>query len=467
MKINNNISAKLSLYKLNKANDKYGSSLEKLSSGKKLVRSSDDPSAYSTARKIRDQIKGLRMAKRNALDAVSLMNTAEGALEEVHSMLQKMKELSMKATNETMVKIDKMNVQNEFNELAKEISRISSASEFNKKPLLDGSFENVFHIGANKGESIYCKIEKIDAEKLLLQGSNSAKIEVSGAAADNGTGTLANTADTYEVVSKSDYTGATINFANSITNEAATNYILTDTNGDAVATSSNGLVYSEIIAAPAVNADTITFVNSVVDGEVMLSGSVGVGEAKGKSDITGHLLGKGEYEISTDNIPAGFNVGLKDTDGKIIALGATDLIGTAAANASLVTEWVDVKDTSISMLSQNAETNMSGKILVEDEGIDITAYENAEKAVSAVDNAIAIVSSQRSRLGAYQTRLENSVKTLEQGELTFTEVVSKIEDLDMAEEMVELTKQQILVQAGTAMLSQANARPESLLRILN
>ena len=144
-----------------------GKSIEKLSSGMKINRAGDDAAGLYISEKMRGQIRGLSMASKNAQDGISLIQTAEGALDEVHSMLQRMRELAVQAANDTNVSEDRTALQAEIDQLASEITAISSRSEFNTQTLLDGSFSGkIFHIGANDGQSISLTISAMDASAL-------------------------------------------------------------------------------------------------------------------------------------------------------------------------------------------------------------------------------------------------------------------------------------------------------------
>ncbi len=178
MKINHNISALNAYRNLSTNTTNTNKSLEKLSSGLRINKASDDAAGLAISEKMRSQIRGLNMAERNALDGVSLIQTAEGSLSSVHEMLQRMRELTVQSANGTYTDEDRNAIQEEFNQLTKEIDRVSQTTEFNSAKLLNGSKPNFsFQIGANAGQTIDLTIKQMSAEKLGL-GSAATPLNV-------------------------------------------------------------------------------------------------------------------------------------------------------------------------------------------------------------------------------------------------------------------------------------------------
>ncbi|APC07878.1 flagellin Hag [Neomoorella thermoacetica] len=281
MRINNNIAALNAYRNLSATNEAMSKSMEKLSSGLRINRAADDAAGLAISEKMRGQIRGLNQAVRNAQDAISLIQTAEGALNETHSILQRMRELAVQAANDTLTTQDRGNIKDELKQLKAELDRIASTTEFNTQKLLNGSFTNkVFHIGANKDQNITLSIKAMNASAL------------------------------------------------------------------------------------------------------------------GKSGIKGTFL-------------------------------------------SAITSVIASKQQSI-----------------------------AEVLINRLDDAIKDVSTERSKLGAYQNRLEHTIANLQTAAENLTAAESRIRDLDMAQEMMAFTKNQILSQAGTAMLAQANQVPATVLQLL-
>lgn len=166
MIINHNITALNTHRQLSSATNAQSKSMEKLSSGLRINSAADDAAGLAISEKMRGQIRGLDQATRNSQDGISLIQTAEGALNETHDILQRMRELAVQSGNDTNVEADRQSVQDEFDQLAKEITRISSTTEFNTQKLLDGSGDFTFQIGANKDQSLTVTIDAMDATKL-------------------------------------------------------------------------------------------------------------------------------------------------------------------------------------------------------------------------------------------------------------------------------------------------------------
>ncbi|KZE70238.1 MULTISPECIES: flagellin Hag [Paenibacillus] len=180
MIINHNIAAMNTHRQLSVNTGNTNKAIEKLSSGLRINRAGDDAAGLAISEKMRGQIRGLDMASKNAQDGISLIQTAEGALNETHSILQRMRELSVQSANDTNTTVDRGALQKEVDELSKEITRISSTTEFNTKKLLDGSASGVvFHIGANASQNISLSIGSMDASTLGVAQSATSGIDIS------------------------------------------------------------------------------------------------------------------------------------------------------------------------------------------------------------------------------------------------------------------------------------------------
>jgi len=180
MRINHNISALNTYRQLSFNNTQTAKNLEKLSSGYRINRAGDDAAGLAISEKMRGQIRGLEMATKNAQDGISLIQTAEGALAETHSILQRMRELAVQAANDTNTDTDRFELQKEINQLAEELTRIGKNTEFNTKKLLDGSFSGTFHIGANSNQSISLSINDMTAEALKVVAENAVVVADGG-----------------------------------------------------------------------------------------------------------------------------------------------------------------------------------------------------------------------------------------------------------------------------------------------
>jgi len=380
MRINHNI-ASLNTYRQLTTNNLAGSkSLEKLSSGYRINRAGDDAAGLAISEKMRGQIRGLDQAARNSQDGISLIQTAEGALAETHSMLQRMRELAVQSNNGTNTSDDLAEIQKEIDELNDEIDRIANKTEFNTKTLLDGSLgvqaaDGTITIAALTSAGITASVSGVASGETLTFTVNEGTNEITVAGTSSGISqTLAYSGDVNTVAA-----GTTLNF-NAIGLRLSFS-ALTD------------------FSTATYSTKTITTTGT------QLSFQIGANQA------------------TTLNIAIG--------DMRSTVLGATAGNGNVA-NVSVV--------------------NVSTQAF--DDNIEV------------IDAAIKEVSAQRSSLGAWQNRLEHTINNLQASSENLTASESRIRDVDMAKEMMEYTKNNILTQAAQAMLAQANQQPQGVLQLL-
>ncbi|MDH7577281.1 MAG: flagellin [Bacillota bacterium] len=310
MIINHNISALNAWRGLSVTNSAMSKSLEKLSSGLRINRAADDAAGLAISEKMRGQIRGLNQAVRNAQDGISLIQTAEGALNETEAILQRMRELATQASNDTLTQDDRIQIQKEINQLTEEIQRVGVTTEFNTQQLLDGGFSTKnFHIGANESQTLTITINDMRSVSISTTGS-------------------------------------------------------------------------------------------------LGTGGLGIATSAGGGTTAANYIEKLAY-----------------------------FTGTVVAYASGY-------------------------------AVNVTGQASAEAAITTFQNAIDTVSTERAKLGAYQNRLEHTIANLGVAAENLTAAESRIRDVDMAQEMMNFTRQQILMQAGTVMLAQANMAPQTVLRLL-
>lgn len=328
MIINHNLNAMNAHRNMGINNTQSGKAMEKLSSGLRINRAGDDAAGLAISEKMRGQIRGLDQAARNSQDGISLIQTGEGALQETHSILQRMRELAVQSANDTNVGADRSAIQKEMDQLAKEITRIADQTEFNTKNLLgDGAGTEIkLHVGANKNQTIGLTISKMDAATLGV-----------------------------------------------------------------------------------VNADARSAVATV-------AGVLSVAAA------TAVIAGTGATAITTTPEVVG-----------VTAVTAVTGVEAVAAGAG---------------------------------GIFIDSQTAAEDAIATINSAITTVSSERANLGAMQNRLEHTISNLNNTSENLQAAESRIRDVDMAKEMMNFSKNNILNQAAQAMLAQANQQPQAVLQLL-
>lgn len=407
MIINNNVMALNAWRSLGQTNSALAKSLEKLSSGMRINRAADDAAGLAISEKMRGQIRGLSQAVRNAQDGISLIQTAEGALNETHSILQRLRELAVQAANDTATDEDRQKIQDEINQLTQEISRVSNTTEFNTKNLLAGAFtDQTFHIGANQDQNIKLSVNAMDAKSL---GVTSDKGAVSGIGVAGSAG------------------GVIVEIA-----------------GNTLGSS-----YTVQLQRPGTSGAETT---------AKMSGSTLV------VDLAWHTSGTATVVIDAtlDDVVAAINnaVGVPP-DMVITAELATGATGSTTA--------VSESQTLAPELSKAAVPGTNGRVLEDAKvvgGILVSTKELANSAITVINDAIIGVSVERSKLGAVQNRLEHTITNLGVAAENLTAAESRIRDVDMAQEMMNFTKRQILIQAGTVMLAQANMAPQAVLRLL-
>jgi flagellin len=443
MIINNNISAMNTYRQLTVNNALSSKSLERLSSGLRINRAGDDAAGLAISEKMRGQIRGLKQATRNAQDGISLIQTAEGALNETHAILQRMRELATQAANQTNNDKDLGEIQKEVNQLAEELTRIATDTEFNTKQLLSGDLDVKFHIGANEGQNINLTIDPMSAKALKVVGdvtyeASSVSVSATYTAVDNtGVDTDNDQAEAVATIVDGTYTVGG--------SEGA--YTLTNGSGEVVATSSDGITFTGNEANDGV-PDNIEFGSALSVGDAVVidtsktTATVTFAETSTVS-VTNNGLEAGTYKTTTDSIV--------DAKGDVVATYDSSKSGYVDSEGTVVMA-VDAA------LGENTELNVGG--------IDVSSQASADSAITRINDAIEMVSAERSKLGAYQNRLEHTINNLGTSAENLQAAESRIRDLDMAEEMMAFTKNNILQQAATAMLAQANMAPQSVLQLL-
>ena len=362
MVVQHNLTAMNSNRQLGITTSGQAKSSEKLSSGYKINRAADDAAGLKISEKMRSQIRGLNRASSNAQDGVSLIQTAEGALNEAHSILQRMNELAVQGANDTNQNIDRDAINQELNALVEEIDRISETTQFNKQALLDGSFTGKnLQVGANQNQKITINVAQMNAQAIGLSKVQMGK--TSGYFATNETTTIKKT-----------------------------------TNSGALRTS--------------------------------------IGQIASKNATVAKLTSNGKTYFKTAN-------GTKTTN-------SADVRNSIATKASMAAQ--------IFVVASKKATSVVGP--------NVSDYQQAQGTIEMVQNAINNVSSQRSALGALQNRLEHTIANLDNVSENTQSAESRIRDTDMASEMVEYSKNNILAQAGQSMLAQANQSTQGVLSLL-
>ncbi|WP_333886789.1 flagellin N-terminal helical domain-containing protein [Clostridium sp.] len=401
MIINHNLMANNALRNMSINSNNSSKAMEKLSSGLRINRAGDDAAGLAISEKMRGQINGLNQASTNAQDSISLIQTAEGALNETHSILQRMRTLAVQSSNDTNTTSDRTAIQNEINQLADEVDRIGNTTEFNTKKLLNGDV-----VGVNA---------EIKGTATLNNNTNLKDLKISASAGQ--ATAIANTCK--------------VNGAITVTrvNEGTT----VGTAGDYVVIGADGTkIAATSLMAFATGKITFNAGQIAAGTAINITGSFATMKAGESFTI---VLNK--HEDATTDTSAAITAQIGANSGQTMQVGIDDMRAQALG-----------------------VRNSSGKAIKVDDKY------SANSAISTIQNALEKVSSQRSKLGAYQNRLEHTINNLGTSSENLTSAESRIRDVNMASEMSEYSKNNILSQAAQAMLAQANQQPQQVLQLL-
>jgi flagellin len=448
MRINHNIAALNTYRQLNSASNAQSKSMEKLSSGLRINRAGDDAAGLAISEKMRGQVRGLDQASRNSQDAISMIQTAEGALNETHDILQRMRELSVQASNDTNTQDDRGEIQKEINQLTEEINRIGNNTEFNTKKLINGDATGAGTAGVTQ---------------------ESVSFDFAAMAADTDGSTVLNIGGT-------DYT---INFNSGLAGDGTADVVDASTNTITLGTGSTdrniaadlkaafesmrgqdpSLSISEFTFAGAADSLTVSataggkYDGQAGDGQISFKSGTSVGVTpvtEGSNGTNGELT----FQVGANN---GQQMTLSIADMRAVALGISSVAaGTDADGVS-----------GNATFTTGAENAISKDVSTATEyGLDVSSAAKATDAVKVIDEAIKKVSQERSKLGATQNRLEHTINNLNTSSENLTAAESRVRDVDMAKEMMNQTKNSILSQAAQAMLAQSNQMPQGVLQLL-
>lgn len=478
--INTNIMSLNAQRNLNRSQDGLKTSLQRLSSGLRINSAKDDAAGLAISERFTSQIRGLSVAARNANDGISLAQVAEGALEEASNILQRIRELSIQSINATNSASDRKALDLEVRQLTAELNRIAKSSEFNGQKILDGTFGTaLFQVGANANQFIVAttsnfKTDQYGDYRISGHGSTvsannrldqTATFSISGA---EGSATLvyasgSTAADLAEAINLvGDDTGvyAHATTAIDLTFDSSGTYKF-ELKGDNAVVSTVGF---NITAATGVESLSVA-----AEAFNQVQAQTGV-VATVKDDGTGITLTHYDgQDILVRDTTFG-NSGTTNISGAA-GTGTVSLTGGDLTTASAVGVGQLIFDAVKSFTIQGSAGEVITKtdeasVLQKVADIEITSVSGANLALSVVDAAISQVSDQRAKFGALQSRFESTIRNLETSIENLSSARSRIRDADFAVETAELTRTQILQQAGTAMLAQANQVPQNVLSLL-
>lgn len=522
MIINHNMNALNAHRNMNVNNTAAGKSMEKLSSGLRINRAGDDAAGLAISEKMRGQIRGLTQASRNASDGISMIQTAEGALNETQNILQRMRELSVQSSNDTNTAADRQSIQKEIEQLTEEIDRIGNNTEFNTQSLLKGD-------GSTKLESSGVKIGDVkkgtDIEttevnvklKSDATGEKTFKVNLNGIEIGLKVGNAQNSATEEEnanamleqlknAIDSSD----SLKGQYTVSLEGTDEVVIKAVKGGKFE-GGNGSISVETATANAVKVDGVvaalntktskigtTKEATATSVELNLTGFdqtnrdtlEGTGITIGKTQIEFYDARKGAYsgdsvgvDISTVTDANSFATAiLNQTDGKIQGATIEAKAGTGLTIKSLdkgLNSTVNVQNGAKNegfeaTFQVGANSNQTISISIGDmradalgvKNVDLKTAEGSQKATATIQAAIEKVSTERAGLGAVQNRLEYTISNLDNTTENLTSAESTLRDVDMAKEMMTFSKNNILNQAAQAMLAQANQQPQNVLSLL-
>ncbi|GAA6168603.1 flagellin [Sessilibacter corallicola] len=504
--VNTNVASLNTQRNLNNSSASLNVSLQRLSTGFRINSARDDAAGLQISNRLTSQVNGLNVAARNASDGISLAQVAEGALQQSTDILQRIRDLSLQSANGSNSASERQALQEEVNQLKQELTRISDTTTFGGRRILDGTFgTSSFQVGAEANQTIEVTLTNASAERL-----GNYRVDSEGTVAGN----IANS------VGGSQFTAANVSVIGPF--GTSTFDIETgDTAGD-VADAVNASAQSTGVTASAVNRVAVSSTdislafdaaNSVGDS---VSFSIGTNDGDGNSGSTDIVLtATGDDAQDLENLRDAINAdsgsnGLSaqiDESGNLIitakdgdniqVTGYTEVDGDGTANNSNITFSVVLPDNSISTnnvalsgagsntfesvgtvtFDSNEPFTLSGANIAEITGdtigvlqtvetIDVTTSDGAQDAIAIIDGAISAIDSQRAILGAVQNRFENTIANLNNISENVSAARSRIRDTDFAAETAELTRSQILQQAGTTILAQANQIPQAVLSLL-
>lgn len=501
--INTNVMALTAHRNLATVGNKQNKANQRLSSGKKINSAADDAAGLAISEKMKAQIKGLDMASKNSEDAISLIQTAEGSLTEVNNMLVKVRELTVQAGNDTNQKEDRVKISQEVSQLLTEIDSISNRTEFNEKKLNDGTFEKGhFQIGANSGQKLELSIGNMSVmgigmdqimdtfgiEKKVDLNITSSQVGVVGEGEAHKVTTNAVTA-----VNTDDVEGGTLTLKvkNNITGEEEElSFEFSETIVAAGATAKstaegvvNGLnkntAFTDRFSITAGGNGELIIENKAVGGDYTIS-SVGFTTVKAGGGAGSAKLDANPPTVTTKGSHAKLDIA-NLAEGETLTIGGKTFTKVAAGNPKEVTNGFEdatqLKDllakdkitfddtTGDIQMVDHQNTGLAGNYSVNEKEVSDKGKDYS-KTLDIVDDSLKEVTIQRSILGANQNRLEYTINSLNTTSENLSAAKSRIEDTDMAKEMMNLTNANVLQQAAISILAQANQAPNNITQLL-
>jgi len=487
--INTNINSLTAQRNLTTSQSALSQSIQRLSSGLRINSAKDDAAGLAISERFTSQIRGLNQAVRNSNDGISLAQTAEGALKASGDILQRVRELAVQSANASNSAGDRQALQQEVGQLVAELDRISQTTEFNGQKLLDGSFGTAqFQVGANANQTIVAATANLRTSVYGNNQVNLSGVDVNGSATDNGVGGgaltingfLGSTDVTVAANESASSVAANINLARADTGVSAT--ARTETRLDITAGS-----YTLDVGSAGGTTRPVSFSVATVDADGLAEAVSALNQQSSKTGVTAALTADGTGIVLTNAAGDDINLTLSavSTAGteevsvtKLNASGedgGTPVVLAAAADVATVGGYV-ILDSEKSFSVADAGDYVAASVFTTDDStsstlnkvadLDVTTFKNSSEALKTIDSALAFISGERAKLGALQSRFETTVANLQVTSENLAASRSRILDADFASETAALSRAQILQQAGTAMVAQANQLPQGVLALL-
>ena len=489
--INTNIASLTAQRNLGTSQMSLNTAIQRLSSGLRINSAKDDAAGLAISERFTSQIRGLNQAVRNANDGISLAQVAEGAMGAAGNILQRVRELAVQSANASNSAGDRQALQQEVGQLVSELDRISQTTEFNGQKLLDGTFgTQQFQVGANANQTIVAATGNLrtsvygNNQNVASNGSGIGASATQATAGTNGvttgsvaiSGYLGTGSLTVAVSATAKATADQINALKADTGVTATARTEVRLGGMAAAGSYSLTLEGDNVGA----ARTVSFTLTSATGTDRLSAAVSaINDQSAKTGINASLSTDGNQIVLTN--ATGNNIVVGDTaNANAAAVTVTGFDAAGASNGTARTlaadsaaEFVNTggyitldSEKSFALTSASNQLDAGGSTLHAVSNLDVTTFNNATDALKTVDSALAFISGERAKLGAMQSRFESSIASLQITSENLSASRSRIQDADFAAETANLSRAQILQQAGTAMVAQANQIPQGVLSLL-
>ena len=482
--INTNISSLNAQNNLSRSQGDLAMALQRLSTGLRINSAKDDAAGLAISERMTTQIRGLNQAARNANDGVSLAQTAEGALGTSGDILQRIRELAVQSANATNSGSDRKALQAEVGQLVQELTRVAEQTSFNGRNLLDGSFGVVqFQVGANANETIQATMANFSTSKYgdnRLSGDSITNLATAALTQTGGAITVSGVegSATYTAVAGESAKSTAKGISAFVDSTGVTATAKTEANLSF--TIAAGQAYSIDITSDNTSAKTIGFTVAANDVDGLAAAITAFNDSSSETGVTASINSAGtgitlahnsgeNISIVNNTVGAANTVVLQTTGAgagiTVAAAGGTGAaVGVVTADSASSFAVSDATAAATSFFTGGGASDAS--VLKAVSTMDISTVDGSNLALKIVDSALERINGQRATFGALQSRFESTVANIQIASENLSAARSRIMDADFAAETANLTRAQILQQAGTAMLSQANAIPQNVLSLL-